>query len=197
MPTDVLVSGASVAGPTLAYWLRRYGFRPTVVERTPELRAGWGGHAVDLFGPAVDVTERMGLLPQVLEARTRTDVISFERPGREPVEVDMSRLVAGISRRHVEVMRGELAALLYEATRHDVEYVFRDSIRTLHQDGDGVEVTFERAPPRRFDLVVGADGLHSLVRRLCFGDETRYRNYIVATSRCSPCPTSSGCGVGC
>ena len=176
--SDVLISGASVAGPTLAYWLRRHGFTPTVVERTPALRAGLGGHAVDLFGPAVDVAEWMGILPAVLDARTKTDRITFERPGKRRIEVDLGRLVAGISERHVEIMRGELASIVYEATRDDVEYVFGDSIRTLDTDDDGVEVTFEQGPPRRFGLVVGADGLHSIVRRLAFGDEARFRHYI-------------------
>jgi len=178
--TRVLISGASVAGPVLAYWLRRHGFEVTVVERTPVLRKGLGGHAVDLFGPSVDVVEWMGLLPQVLAARTRTELLSFERPGRRPIEVDFSRLVAGISERHVEIMRGELAAILHEATRRDVTYMFGDSIRTLDQngDGDGVDVTFEHAAPRTFDLVIGADGLHSNVRRLTFGDESRFRHYI-------------------
>jgi len=175
---DVLVSGASVAGPTLAYWLHRHGFNPTVVERTPFLRKGLGGHAVDLFGPAVDVADWMGVLPEVLAARTQTERLSFERPGKSPVEVDLSRLVAGISDRHVEIMRGELASILYEASRDHVEYVFGDSIRTLDEDSDGVKVTFERGAPRRFGLVVGADGLHSTVRRLTFGDESRFRRYI-------------------
>jgi 2-polyprenyl-6-methoxyphenol hydroxylase-like FAD-dependent oxidoreductase len=174
----VLVSGAGVAGPTLAYWLQRHGFRTTVVERTPTLRRGWGGHAVDLFGPAVDVAERMGILPQVLRARTRTELISFTRPGRPPVGVDMARLVAGISDRHVEIMRGELVAVLHEATRDDVEYVFGDGIHRLTPDAHGVDVTFERGAARRFDLVVGADGLHSTVRRLAFGDESRFRRYL-------------------
>jgi 2-polyprenyl-6-methoxyphenol hydroxylase-like FAD-dependent oxidoreductase len=179
-PTNpqVLISGASVAGPTLAYWLRRHGFTPTVVERTPALRAGLGGHAVDLFGPSVDVAEWAGILPQVLAARTRTELISIERPGRPTIELDVSRVVAGIAARHVEIMRGELASILYEATRHDVEYRFGDSIRTLDQDGGGVEVAFEHGPPRRFDLVVGCDGLHSNVRRLVFGEEPGYRHYL-------------------
>jgi 2-polyprenyl-6-methoxyphenol hydroxylase-like FAD-dependent oxidoreductase len=175
---DVLISGASVAGPTLAYWLRRYGFTPTVVEQTPALRVGLGGHAVDLFGPAVDVAEWMGVLPKVLAARTRTERISLERPGKPLVQVDVSRLVAGISERHVEIMRGELASILYEATRHDVDYRFGDSIRTLDQDGDGVEVTFEHGDRRRFGLVVGADGLHSGVRGLTFGEEAQFRHYL-------------------
>jgi 2-polyprenyl-6-methoxyphenol hydroxylase-like FAD-dependent oxidoreductase len=176
--TEVLVSGASVAGPTLAWWLRRYGFTPTVVERTPALRAGLGGHAVDLFGPAVDVALWMGLLPKIQAARTRTERITIERPGRSVVELDVSRLMTGISAQHVEIMRGELTSILYEATHDDVEYRFGDSIRTLNQDGDGVEVTFEHGPPRRFGLVVGADGLHSNVRRLVFGDEVGFRHYL-------------------
>jgi 2-polyprenyl-6-methoxyphenol hydroxylase-like FAD-dependent oxidoreductase len=174
----VLISGAGVAGPTLAYWLHRHGFRTTVVERTPALRRGWGGHAVDLFGPAVDVAERMGILEQVLEARTRTELIRFLRPGKSPVEVDFTRLVAGIADRHVEIMRGELAAILHHATRDDVEYVFGDSVRSLAPDDAGVDVTFEHGAPRRFNLVVGADGLHSTVRRLTFGDESRFRRYL-------------------
>jgi 2-polyprenyl-6-methoxyphenol hydroxylase-like FAD-dependent oxidoreductase len=175
---DVLVVGASVAGPTLAYWLRRYGFTPTVVERTPSLRAGLGGHAVDLFGPAVDVAERMGVLPQVVDARTETEVLSFLRPGKRTVDVNMDQLTAGVSDRHVEVMRGELASILYEATREGVEYVFGDTIRTIDETPDAVEVTFERNAPRRFGLVVGADGLHSIVRRLAFGDERQFLHYI-------------------
>jgi 2-polyprenyl-6-methoxyphenol hydroxylase-like FAD-dependent oxidoreductase len=175
---DVLVVGASVAGPTLAYWLRRYGFNPIVVERTPSLRAGLGGHAVDLFGPAVDVAEKMGILPQVVEARTKTEVLSFLRPGKPTIDVSMGLVVSGVSDRHVEVMRGELASILHEATRADVEYIFGDTIRTLEQTPDGVDVTFERSAPRRFGLVVGADGLHSVVRRLGFGDERQFLRYI-------------------
>jgi 2-polyprenyl-6-methoxyphenol hydroxylase-like FAD-dependent oxidoreductase len=176
--TDVLISGASVAGPTLAWWLCRSGFTPTVVEQTPALRAGLGGHAVDLLGSSVDVAEWMGILPKVLAARTQTERICIERPGKSPVEVDVSRLAAGISQRHVEIMRGELTSILYQATRDDVEYRFGDWIRTLDQDDDGVEVTFAHGPPRRFGLVVGADGLHSGVRRLTFGDEARFRHYL-------------------
>jgi 2-polyprenyl-6-methoxyphenol hydroxylase-like FAD-dependent oxidoreductase len=176
--TDVLISGASVAGPTLAYWLRRYGFTPTVVDQTPALRAGQGGHAVDLLGRSVDVAEWMGILPKVLAARTRTERTTLERPGKAPIEADVSRFLEEISERHVEIMRGELTSILYEATREDVEYLFGDSIGTLDQDGDGVEVKFEHGRPRRFGIVVGADGLHSNVRGLVFGEEAQFRHYL-------------------
>lgn len=175
---SVLISGASVAGPTLAYWLRRHGFAPTVLERTPAIRAGLGGHAVDLFGPAVEIAQRMELLEQVRSARTMTKELAFELPGKRPVEVDFERLTAGISDRHVEIMRGELARILYEATRDDVEYVFGDSIRAIDEHAEGVRVTFEHGVARSFDLLVGADGLHSNVRGLCFGEESRFRHYL-------------------
>jgi 2-polyprenyl-6-methoxyphenol hydroxylase-like FAD-dependent oxidoreductase len=175
---DVLISGASVAGPTLAYWLHRAGFRVTVVERSSSVRRGWGGQAVDLFGPAVDIVERMGLLPRITAARTRTELITFVRPGRRSVDIDLARLVGGVSDRHVEIMRGELAAILHEATRDDVEYLFGDQIRTLDQTDGGVEVSFHGTADRRFDVVVGADGLHSAVRRLTFGDESQFLRYL-------------------
>ncbi|GAA3086229.1 2-polyprenyl-6-methoxyphenol hydroxylase-like FAD-dependent oxidoreductase [Kribbella aluminosa] len=167
----ILISGASVAGPVLAYWLHRYGFEPTVVERTPAARHGLGGHAVDLYGAAAEVTRRMGCWDTIEAARTQLDSMTVERFGRRPVEVDLSRIYAGISSRHVEILRGELTKVLYDAGRGSAEYLFGDSIASLHDDGEGVDVTFDSGLRRRFDLVIGADGLHSNVRRLVFGSE--------------------------
>jgi 2-polyprenyl-6-methoxyphenol hydroxylase-like FAD-dependent oxidoreductase len=174
----ILISGASVAGPVLAYWLHRYGFKPTVVERTPAGRHGLGGHAVDLFGPAADVSRRMGCWDAIGAARTRLDAMAIERFGRRPVHVDLRRMYAGISSRHVEILRGELARILYSATQHSTEYVFGDSIASLHDDGAGVDVTFESGSQRRFDLIIGADGMHSTVRRLAFGPEQSLRRSL-------------------
>lgn len=163
---DILVSGASVAGPTVAYWLSRYGFRVTVVEKAPSLRKA-GGHAVDLFAPAMDIVERMHLHDAVWDRRTGTERIMLRREGaRRPVRIEMAKLMAAVSRRHVEIMRDDLAQLLHDAGADDVEYVFGDSVTSVSDDG---EVEFERGAPRRFDLVIGADGLHSAVRRLTFG----------------------------
>lgn len=177
-PPRILISGASVAGPMAAFWLARRGFEVTVVERMPLTRVRTSGHAVDLFGPAVDVAEWAGVLPAVLDHRTRTEVVSFQRSGGRPVDLEMRRLVAGVSGRHVEIMRGELAAILFEATRDDVRYLFEDSVATLTEDDDGVAVTFEHAPAERFDVVIGADGLHSTVRRLVFGPEDQFRRFL-------------------
>jgi len=177
-PLRVLISGASVAGPTAAYWLCRQGLAVTVVERMPLARVRSGGHAVDLFGPAMDVAEWTGVLPAVLDARTRTEIVSFQRENGRGVDITMRHLVAGISGRHVEIMRGELASILYEATRSDANYLFEDSIQTIVEEPDGVNVTFGNAPDARFDLVIGADGLHSIVRRLVFGPEARFRRFL-------------------
>jgi 2-polyprenyl-6-methoxyphenol hydroxylase-like FAD-dependent oxidoreductase len=177
-PPTVLISGASVAGPVVAYWLSRRGFRATVVERTSALRVGGGGHAVDLFGPAVEIADRMGVLEAVQAARTRTEVIRLVRTGHRDVEAAAALAAEGVSDRHIEIMRGDLAQIFYEAGRNEVEYLFGDSISALHDVGEAVEVSFEHAPPRTFDLVIGADGLHSNIRRLTFGDETQFTHFL-------------------
>jgi 2-polyprenyl-6-methoxyphenol hydroxylase-like FAD-dependent oxidoreductase len=174
----VLISGASVAGPVLAYWLHRFGFQPTVVERTAELRFGGGGHAVDLFGPAVQIMDWMGALPQVRDARTRTEIISYLREGHPPVDVSAELMSEGVSERHIEIMRGDLTKIIYDAGRPDIEYVFGNSISTLRETDEAIEITFQHGPPRTFDLVIGADGLHSITRRLAFGDEYQFLHFL-------------------
>lgn len=173
----ILISGASIAGPVLAYWLTRHGFSVTVVERAPSLRKT-GGHAVDLFRPAMDISEKMGVLPRIEECATGTSRMALCPEGaKRPVRVDLSKIFDAASDRHVEVMRDDLSEIYYDATRDDVEYLFGDSITDISPDGD---VRFESSPPRRFDLVIGADGLHSNVRRLVFGEESAFSNHIGA-----------------
>jgi 2-polyprenyl-6-methoxyphenol hydroxylase-like FAD-dependent oxidoreductase len=173
-PRTVLISGAGVAGPTLAYWLARRGFRPTVVERAQGQRSS--GSPIDVRGPAVAVADAMGIMPRLRAAATSATRLTFIGAGSIP----MQRAGSGA----VELPRGDLASILWQAARDDAEFVFDDTITTLTQDGGGVDVAFDRAGPRRFDLVVGADGLHSLTRRLVFGPESdfiRHRGVYVAT----------------
>lgn len=174
---NILISGAGVAGPILAYWLKRNGFTPTVVERASGIRRA-GGTALDLWGGAVDIVDKMGILPEIEAARTNNNASSLIRPGKPPVEMAVSELTTKFSDRAVEIPRDELTRLLYETTRSKVEYIFGNAITTLHEDTDGVMVTFRRGETRRFDLVVGADGLHSGVRRLAFGEEAQFRHYL-------------------
>ncbi|MBV8181349.1 MAG: FAD-dependent monooxygenase [Mycobacterium sp.] len=171
----VLISGASIAGPVLAYWLTRYGFEVTVVERAPALRKT-GGHAVDLFRPAMEISEKMGVLPRIEALATGTDAGTIYREGtRRPVRVDITKAVGAISDRHVEIMRDDLSEAYYDAGRDQVEYLFADSITAISPDS---EVTFEHAAPRRFDVVIGADGLHSNVRHLVFGDDAGHTQFL-------------------
>ncbi|WP_330455376.1 MULTISPECIES: FAD-dependent monooxygenase [unclassified Streptomyces] len=202
----ILVSGAGVAGPVLAHWLTRYGFRVTVVERAPALRRT-GGHAVDLFRPAVDVSERMGVLPRIEERATGTDRLTvFPEGARRPVRADLAKIFGGASDRHVEVMRDDLTTIYHDASREDVEYLFDESVTSVSAgsengdgsgcevtgDGNGCEVTFERSAPRRFDLVVGADGLHSTVRRLVFGADAGRSSFLGAYFGVLSLPNASG-----
>ncbi|MFD5824739.1 FAD-dependent monooxygenase [Lentzea sp. NPDC060358] len=173
---DVLISGAGIAGPALAHWLRHFGFSPVVVERAPSLRAG--GQAVDFRGEAhLSVLRRMGVLDAVKAARTTPrDMVFRGLDGRE-----RARLPGSFTAGEVEIRRGDLSRLLYERTAGETEYVFGDWITSLHDDGDGVDVTFARGPSRRFDFVVGADGMRSGVRRLVFpGYRPRFQGYYFA-----------------
>ncbi|MEU1205647.1 FAD-dependent monooxygenase [Nocardia sp. NPDC005825] len=173
----ILVSGAGVAGPALAYWLNRHGFSVTVVERAATVRKA-GGHAVDLFRPAVEISERMGVLDRIEGCATGTARLTLRPEGSSrAVRVDLGKIFSAASDRHVEIMRDDLSEIYYDATCDDVEYLFGDSIIELSPDG---EVRFENAAPRRFDLVVGADGLHSTVRRLAFGDQPGSSTFIGA-----------------
>ncbi|MFF4582133.1 FAD-dependent monooxygenase [Streptomyces sp. NPDC001389] len=168
----VLISGASVAGPALAYWLHRHGFTPTIVERAPTLRDG--GYAVDFRGEALDVLDRMGLLRQIEALDTEMgDAAMVDAEGRR-----YATLPAAIFAGDLEVLKGDLTRMLHEATRENTEYIFGDSIATLDQDHHGVHVTFEHGAPRRFDLVVGADGLHSRTRALAFGPEEEFVRHL-------------------
>ena len=166
----VLISGASIAGPVLTYWLSRNGFDVTVVERAPALRKT-GGHAVDLFRPAMEISERMGVLSRIESRATGTTALTLNRPpSTRWTRIDYVKLIAAMSDRHVEIMRDDLSETYYDAVRDDAEFRFGDQITSLSDAG---EVTFERGAPEQYDLVVGADGLHSGVRRLAFGDQVQ------------------------
>ncbi|MEV4754754.1 FAD-dependent monooxygenase [Micromonospora sp. NPDC049559] len=169
----VLISGASIAGPALAYWLRRHGFAPTVVEVAPAPRPG--GHAVDLRGAGREVVERMGLMPQVRRARVdERGVANVDANGRWVARMPADLFGGEGIVAEIEIMRGDLARILHDATADGVEYLFGDRITELEQGDAGVRVRFASGAVRTFDLVVGADGVHSGVRRLAFGPERDY-----------------------
>jgi 2-polyprenyl-6-methoxyphenol hydroxylase-like FAD-dependent oxidoreductase len=170
---NILISGASIAGPALALWLARDGHAVTVVERAPALRTG--GQAVDFKGATHrTVLARMGILDDVLANQTGgSDQVVVDGDGK-PVTTIPGEFTGG----DIEIRRGALSVILYDRTKNDCEYVFGDSITSLTDTAGGVHVTFEKSAPRTFDLVVGADGIHSNVRRLAFGPEADYVSHL-------------------
>jgi len=165
---EILISGAGLAGPALAYWLHRHGFHPTVVERAPALRSG--GYKVDVRGSAIEVLKRMGVYESARALDTGMRTVTYVRRDGRPLAVLDANLLMGRRGDDIEIMRTDLTRILYDATAADVEYVFGDAIASMTDTPDGVEVTFEKGAPRRFALVVGADGLHSATRRLALGE---------------------------
>jgi 2-polyprenyl-6-methoxyphenol hydroxylase-like FAD-dependent oxidoreductase len=167
----VLISGASIAGPTLAYWLSRAGFDVTVVERARAPRAG--GQAIDIRGPALAVMREMELLDQAISMRTHLKGMStLDINGNELSRTEERTLSGGrFNSGDVEILRDDLAGLLLGASQTTASYIYGDTIVALEEDMVGVTVTFEKELTRRFDLVIGADGLHSNTRQLAFGDD--------------------------
>ncbi|NGO70846.1 FAD-dependent monooxygenase [Streptomyces boncukensis] len=173
----ILISGASIAGPALAYWLDRYGFEVTVVEKASAVRGG--GYPVDIRGTARDVVDRMGLFPRLRAAHVDTRALSYVDADGAPVgTIRPEALTGGAEGLDLEVRRGDLADALFAPVRDRVEFLFDDSIATLDDRGDRVEVTFDGGARRTFDLVLGADGLHSHTRRLAYGPEHPYHRYL-------------------
>ena len=170
MPS-ALISGSSIAGPTLGYWLARAGFAVTIVERSPGPRPG--GQAIDIRGPALDVIDKMGLLAAVQDLRTHHKGMSVvDRDGVELSRTTERTASAGIlNSGDIEIFRDDLSRLLVGACGATVEHIFGDTVRQF-ESGDGeVSVTFETAASRVFDMVIGADGLGSHSRRLAFGED--------------------------
>ncbi|WP_327253715.1 FAD-dependent monooxygenase [Streptomyces sp. NBC_01244] len=172
---NVLISGAGIAGTALAYWLRHHGFRPTVVERAPSLREG--GYKIDVRGAALDVVSRAGVLDAVRAQRTDVQGGSIVNAAGKRVATMDGDTFGGRAGHDAEILRGDLNRILYDLGvdgADGVEYLFGDSITCATETADGIEVAFDSGARRVFDLVVGADGLHSNTRALVFGPEERF-----------------------
>jgi 2-polyprenyl-6-methoxyphenol hydroxylase-like FAD-dependent oxidoreductase len=174
MSARVLISGAGIAGPALAYWLHRFGQQPTLVECAPQPRKG--GQAVDVRGIAIDVLAEMGLREAAYERRTHMRGVSvLDHDGKEVWRSEERSFSGGrFDSGDIEIHRDDLVRLLVDCTRDVAEYIWADSVTSVHQSTDGVNVRFERKAARTCDILVAADGLHSHVRRLVFGGESGY-----------------------
>ncbi|HEY1334810.1 MAG TPA: FAD-binding domain [Myxococcaceae bacterium] len=174
----ILISGAGIGGPTLAYWLLRHGgFEVTLVESAPRPRTG--GYVVDFWGAGYDIAEEMGLLPTLREdGYLVREVRMVDRAGRRVSGVPVQAIRRAVGGRWLSIPRSELAAAIFRSIEGRVEMLFGDTVTSLAQGAAAVEVRFEHAGTRSFDLVIGADGVHSAVRQLAFGAERRFEKYL-------------------
>lgn len=165
---NVLISGAGIGGPVLAFWLLKAGVTVTIVERDESLRTT--GQSIDIRQSAVEVVKMMGLEPEIRANNTTEKAIGFiDGAGtiRALFEQTGSEEIQGFTSEY-EVLRGDLARIFIEATKERARYMFGDEITGIEQHGDKVDVTFSKAPKQSYDLVVAADGLGSKLRRIAF-----------------------------
>ena len=187
---SILISGIGIAGPTLAWWLLKHGFDVTLVERAPAARSG--GYVIDFWGVGYDVAERMGLEPDLKrEGYNVSELRMVDGKGRRVGGFDATVFIRLTGGRYVSVQRSDLARLIFERVEGRCEAIFGDSICRLDPDAEGVTVGFDKGPQRRFGLVIGADGLHSVVRRLAFGPQAQFE-----TRSAMPSPPSRSPATG-
>jgi len=175
----VLISGASFAGLSTAYWMNRMGYKVTVVEIGNYLKMG--GSPVNIEGNTVDIVKRMGIFEQIKANRLNMEMWEFKneddvtksarilkQPEEEPSDDEF------------EIERDLLLHILFDTVKNDVEFIFGDSITALNETSDGVWVSFKNGQQQVFDMVFGCDGIHSVVRKLWFGQETEYLHFLGA-----------------
>ena len=169
----VAINGAGIAGCSLAYWLDRGGHEVVLIEKAPQFRTG--GYVVDFWGVGYTVAERMGILPEVRERGYRgRELRAVDERGRTVSGFSTDFLFQSMNDRFTSVPRGDLALAIYRTIENRVETLFGNSISTIDQRPTGLHVCFEQGGARDFDLVIGADGLHSTVRELVFGPESQF-----------------------
>lgn len=174
---SVLISGGGIAGLTLAYWLHHHGLQPTIIEQAPQLRPE--GYAIDFAGSGWDVAERMQLIPELRRRQNTVPYFIFkDGAGRTLARLPTAVFLRAFEGKMIQTMRPDLEAALYETIRDTVPVRFGTSIQQITQAHDQVAVTFTDGTEEAFDLVVGADGTHSNVRRLVFGDEREFAVYL-------------------
>ncbi|HVQ48424.1 MAG TPA: FAD-dependent monooxygenase [Mycobacterium sp.] len=169
----VLISGAGIAGPALAFWLNKSGYQVTIVELADGIRPG--GQTVDLRGAGGEVVERMGLIDKMRARSLDQRGVAWIKPdGRRRAEMPVTAFNGNGLVSKLEILRGDLVDVLYQATKDQTDYLFNTRIEDLNQSEDAVKATLSDGTTLSADLVVGCDGPHSAVRRLVFGPEQQF-----------------------
>lgn len=183
---NILISGAGISGLTLAYWLHQWGFSPVVIERRPNLDDR--GYMVDFYGSGFDVAEKMNVLADL---QAHSDQYHFQRVsfvddrGHEKATLDVDKFRALLNHRYFPLLRGDIENVLYNAVKPNVPVKFGVSIVSLQAQPDTVQVELSDGTRQQFDLVIGADGIHSNVRKLVWGAESQFSRYLGFYVACS------------
>ena len=177
-PPRILISGGGIAGLTLAIELKRRGFDPCVIEREPSLRRE--GYMMDFFGTGWDVAERMGLLERLRAVRYPIERLEFvDRNGAPYVHMPIERMRRALDHKYVYLRRQDLERILAERARElGIAPRYGISLAALDDAGGAVKARFEDGSEDEFALVIGADGVHSRVRALVFGEERQFARFL-------------------
>ncbi|MBX9704142.1 MAG: tetracycline destructase [Silvanigrellaceae bacterium] len=167
-PQKILVIGASLAGPAVCYWLKKFGFTPTLIEKNKEIRQG--GYAIDIRGIAVDIVKQMGIYEQICDRRTRLVSGRYVDALGNTLHEEQGESFGFRQGEDVEIVRGDLVEVLMQKIE-DIPCYFNQNIDDITQHSDYVEVHFKEGKTERYDLVIGADGLHSSIRQMLFAQE--------------------------
>jgi 2-polyprenyl-6-methoxyphenol hydroxylase-like FAD-dependent oxidoreductase len=174
---NILISGAGIAGVTLAFWLKKFGFNPTIVEISPKLREG--GYAIDFMGAGFEVAERMEIIPDLQKVDLNlSELVFVDKNNKRKGGMNYQLIKKMMNNRAFTLLRSDLSKAIYNHVGKDVEIIFGDTIHKIEQQAENVMVTFRNGIARQFDLVIGADGLHSNVRNLVFGNEAQFERYF-------------------
>jgi 2-polyprenyl-6-methoxyphenol hydroxylase-like FAD-dependent oxidoreductase len=173
---NILISGAGIAGVSLAFWLKKFGFNPTIIELSPKLREA--GYAIDFMGAGFNVAEKMGLIPGLEKVDINISKLVFvDENNREKGSMNYQKIKKLMNNRALTLLRSDLAKVIYDSLDKDIEIIFGDTINKIEQEDEKVNVIFRSGLTRSFDLLVGADGLHSNVRNLIFRSENQFEKY--------------------
>ena len=173
----IAISGAGVAGPAFAHWMRRAGHEVTLIEAASSFRTG--GYLIDFWGLGYSIAEKMGIDEDIRKVGYQIQELHAVGPdGRTNASLHVETIRRATNDRYISVARGDLAAAIYRTVENDIETIYSDTITAIEDEPDHVSVRFKHARPRDFDMVIGADGLHSKVRELVFGPERIFARYL-------------------